>query len=82
MIFLVVCAWVFVFGLFRLFWTGMMWVFDNIADLLRDAMPRLTKPLNHIYLGYWIFFEIWFTLGFIFLLVYALLLPFGVVRPL
>jgi hypothetical protein len=82
MIFLVVCAWVFVFGLFRLFWTGMMWVFDNIADLFRDAMPGLTKPLNYIYLGYWIFFEIWFTLGFIFLLVYALLLPFGVVQPL
>jgi len=82
MIFLVGCAWVFVFGLFRLFWSGMMWVFDRIADLFKEAMPGLSKPLHYVYLGYWIFFELWFTLGFFIVLVYALLLPFGVVQPL
>ena len=82
MIFLVVCAWLFVFGLFRLFFSGTMWIFDQFADLVIDAIPGLTTPMHFLYLCYWIFFEIFFTLGFFYFLVYALLLPFGVVQPL
>lgn len=82
MIFLVVCAWVFVFVLSRLFWSGMMWVFDQIGDAFTSAIPGLTTPIHYVYLACWYFFEFFFTLGFLFQLGYALLLPFGVVQHL
>ncbi len=82
MMFLVVCAWLFTFGLFRLFWTGAMWLFDQIGDVFANAVPGLTVPIRYVYLAYWYFFEVFFTLGFLLQLGYALLLPFGVVQPL
>jgi len=81
-VFLVICAWLFVFGLMRLFITGAMWLFDQIGDWVSDAIPGLTTPIHFIYLGYWIFFEVFFSLGFLAFLVNTLLLPFGIVQPL
>jgi hypothetical protein len=80
--FLVICSRLFVFGLFRLFITGTMWLFDQIGDWVSDAIPGLTTPIHFLYLGYWIFFEIFFSLGFLAFLVNTLLLPFGIVQPL
>jgi hypothetical protein len=81
-IFLVICAWLFVFGLFRLFITFAMWLLDQIGDWISDAIPGLTTPVHFVYLGYWIFFEVFFGLGFLAFLVNTLLLPFGLVQPL
>jgi hypothetical protein len=82
MAFLVVCSWVFTFGLFRLFWSGAMWLFDQIGDAFANAVPGLTTPIRYVYLAYWYFFEVLFTLAFLVQLGYALLLPFGIVPPL
>src|SRR3974390_328445 len=82
MMFLVVCAWLITLGFFRLFWTGAMWLFDQIGDTFANSVPGLTTPIRYVYLAYWYFFEVFFTLGFLAQLGYALLLPFGVVRPL
>jgi len=70
------------FGLFRLFVTFMMSIFDKIIELFTDAIPGLATPLHYVYLGYWIIFEIFLVLGFLSMLVSALLLPFGFVQPL
>ena len=82
MILLMICAWIFMFGLFRLFVTFMMSIFDKIIELFTDAIPGLATPLHYVYLGYWIIFEIFLVLGFLSMLVSALLLPFGFVQPL
>jgi hypothetical protein len=81
-IFLVICAWVFVFGLFRLFITFAMWLFDQFGELVSDAIPGLSTSVQFIYLSFWIFYEVFFGLGFLAFLVNALLLPFGMVQPL
>ena len=81
-IFLVISAWLFVFGLFRLFITVARWIFDQFGDLVSNAIPGLTTPVHYVYLGCWIFYEIFFSLGFLAFLFDALLLPFGIVRPL
>jgi hypothetical protein len=47
MLFLEVCAWVFVFALFRLFWSGMMWLFDQIGDVFANAVPGLRTPIHY-----------------------------------
>ena len=82
MMFLVVCAWLFTFGLIRLFWSGAMWLFDQIGDAFTGAMPGLTTPIRYVQLAYWYIFEVVFTLGFLVQLGYALLLPFGFVQHL
>ena len=81
-ILLVLCAWFFVFGLMRPFFTGAMWIFDQVGSWVSDAIPGLTTPIRFIYLGYWILFEVFFSLGFLAFLVNTLLLPFGIVQPL
>jgi hypothetical protein len=82
MMFLVAGSWLITLGLFRLFWTGAMWLFDQIGDAFTNAAPGLTTPIRCVYLAYWYFFEVFFTLGFLVQLGYALLLPFGLVQPL
>ena len=77
-IFLVFCAWFFVFGLMRLFFTGAMWIFNQVGGWVSDAIPGLTTPIHFIYLGYWIFFEVFCSLGFFAFLVNTLLLIFGI----
>jgi hypothetical protein len=81
-VFLVICAWIFVFGFSRLFITFAMWLYDKFGELVTDAIPGLTTPVHFVYLGYWVFFELVFGLGFLAFLVSTLLLPFGLVEPL
>jgi hypothetical protein len=81
-VFLVICAWIFGFGFFRLCMTFAMCLFDKVGELVTDAVPALTTPVHFVYLGYWIFFELVFGLGFLAFLVNTLLLPFGLVEPL
>jgi hypothetical protein len=74
-IFLVVCSWIFVFGLFRLFVSLVMAIFEQIAD------ATSARWFHYLRLGYWMFCEAFLALGFLGLLVCALLLPFGLVPP-
>jgi hypothetical protein len=80
--FAVICAWLFVFGAFRLFVTFAMWLFDKFGELITDAIPGLTAPVNFAYRGYWMVFEVFHGLGFLGFLLSALLLLFGLVEPL
>ena len=78
-IFLVVCSWVFLFGLFRLFVSLIMVILEQIADAFSEIGPTSARLFHHLRLGYWMFFEAFLALGFLGMLVCALLLPFGLV---
>jgi hypothetical protein len=78
MLFLTVAAWLGIFGFFRLFATGAMWVFAAVASVIEDAVPTFARPLHFLLRAYWIFFELFLIAGFFWLLVAASCTPFGV----
>jgi hypothetical protein len=78
MVFLIVAAWLGIFGLFRLFATGAMWVFAAVASVIEDAVPSFARPLHFLLRAYWIFFELFLIAGFFWLIVAASCIPFGV----
>jgi len=77
MLFLIVAAWLGIFGLFRLFATGTMWVFAAIASVIEDAVPPFSGALQFLLRAYWIFIELFLIAGFFWLVVAAGCLPFG-----
>lgn len=78
MLFLIVAAWLGIFGFFRLFATGVMWLFAAVASLIEDAVPTLARPLHFLLHAYWIFFELFLIAGFFWLIFAASSIPFGV----
>jgi hypothetical protein len=78
MLFLSVAAWLGIFGFFRLFATGAMWVFAAVASVIEDVVPSFARPLHFLLRAYWIFFELFLIVGFFWLLVAAGCIPLGV----
>ncbi len=52
MLFLIVAAWLGIFGFFRLFATGAMWVFAAVASVIEDAVPIFARPLHFLLRAY------------------------------
>ena len=77
MFFLIVAAWLGIFGFFRLFATGTMWVLAAVGSVIEDAVPTFARPLNLLLRAYWIFFELFLIVGFVGLVVLASCIPFG-----
>jgi len=77
MVFLVAIAWLGVFGFFRLFATGAMWIFTAVASLFEAVFPVFTHFLLR---AYWISFELFLTAGFFLNVVAANGIPFGLFR--
>lgn len=77
MLFLIVAAWLGVFGFFRLFATGAMWALTAVVSRIEDAIPSFAGPLHFLLRAYWIFFELLLTTGFFGLVVAAGSIPFA-----
>jgi glucose uptake protein GlcU len=52
MVFLVASAWLGVFGMFRIFATVAMKVFEAVTSLVEDAIPGLAGPLHYLIRAY------------------------------
>jgi len=78
----VLAAWIYVFGVSRVFWTGYMWFWNQVGVWVIKALPRLATEVHQTYLSLWMCFEIFCSLGFLAFLVDTILLPFGIVQPL
>ncbi len=44
-IFLIFTAWVGIFGIMRLFWTGAMWISTQICESIAEAIPSLASAM-------------------------------------
>jgi hypothetical protein len=80
-VFLMLCAWTFVFCFLRLFVTAFMWLFDRICDFFSEIIPAFEDSIYSLKLYYWKCFDSFLSLGFLGMLIYAMLLPFGFVEP-
>jgi hypothetical protein len=78
MLFLIVAAWLGIFGFFRLYTTGAMRVVAAVASVIEDAVPTFATPLHFLLRAYWIFFELFLIAGFFGLIAAASCVPFGV----
>lgn len=77
-VFLVVSAWVLIFGLMRLFWTGAMWIFTRVFEWIAEELPSLASLMNHLRRAYWIVIEAFLSIAFLATLIAATLVGFGV----
>lgn len=77
-LFLVVSAWVLVFGLMRLFLTGAMWIFTQVFDWIAEGVTGLASAMHYLRRAYWIGFEIFLSTAFLATLVAATLVGFGI----
>jgi hypothetical protein len=77
-LFLVVAAWVLIFGLMRLFGTGAMWVFTQVFDWIEEGVPSLASAVHYLRRGYWIVIEVFLSAAFLATLAAAILVGFGV----
>jgi hypothetical protein len=76
-IFLIGAAWILVFGLMRIFWTGAMWVFSHVFDAISEGIPSLATPMYFLRRAYWIFIESFLSVSLIAILAAAILIAFG-----
>ena len=78
-VFLIGAAWIIVFGLMRIFWTGAMWVFSHIFDAISEGIPSLATPIHFLRRAYWIFIESFLSISLIGILGAAILAAFGAI---
>lgn len=76
-IFLIVSAWVLVFGLMRLAVTGFMWVISKIFEEMAGGVPGMASAMYRLRRAYWIGAEIFVSTGFLGTLAAAVLVGFG-----
>lgn len=76
-LFLVVSAWVLIFGLMRLFGTGAMWVFTRVFDWIEEGIPSLASAMHCLRRAYWIVIEVFLSTAFLATLAAAILVDFG-----
>lgn len=76
-IFLIGAAWILVFGLMRIFWTGAMWVFSHVVDAISEGIPSLATPMYFLRRAYWIFIESFLSVSLVAILAAAILTAFG-----
>jgi hypothetical protein len=77
-LFLVISAWVLVFGLMRLFCTGAMWVCTHVFDWIAEGVTSLASAMHYLRRAYWIGTEIFLSTAFLATLIAATLVGFGV----
>lgn len=77
-VFLIVSAWLLIFGLMRLFWTGAMWVFTQVFEWIAEGIPRLASAMHYLRRAYWIVIEVFLSAAFLTTLVAAILVGLGV----
>lgn len=76
-LFLVASAWALVFGLMRLFVTGVMWVCAQILEELAERLTSLASILHFLRRAYWIGAELFLSTAFLGTLIAASLVGFG-----
>jgi NADH:ubiquinone oxidoreductase subunit 6 (subunit J) len=77
-VFLIVSAWVLIFGLMRLFSTGAMWVFTQVFDRMAEGIPSMASAMHYLRRAYWIVIEVFLSTAFLATLIAAVLVGFGV----
>jgi NADH:ubiquinone oxidoreductase subunit 6 (subunit J) len=77
-VFLVISAWVLIFGLMRLFWTGAMWIFTQVFEWIAEGLPSIASLMHHLRRAYWIVIEVFLSTAFLATLIAATLVGFGV----
>lgn len=77
-VFLIVSAWLLIFGLMRLFWTGTMWLFTQVFDWIAKGVPSLASAMHFLRRAYWIMIEVFLSAAFLTTLVAAILVGLGV----
>ena len=78
-VFLIVTAWVLIFGLMRLFWTGAMWVFTQVFEWIAEGIPSTASAMHYLRRAYWIMIEVFLSAAFLATLIAAVLVGLGVV---
>lgn len=77
-IFGIAVAWIIVFCLMRIFCTGTMWILSHIFDSISDAVPSLDSTMHFLERVYWMMLEIFLSASFIGILVWSILVQFGI----
>jgi hypothetical protein len=78
-VFLIVTAWVLIFGLMRLFWTGAMWVLTQVFEWMAEGIPSTASAMHYLRRAYWIMIEVFLSTAFLATLIAAVLVGLGVV---
>lgn len=76
-IFLIVAAWILIFVLMRLFWTGTMWVFSLVFEWKSDGVPGLSGAMYFLKRAYWVLGEVFLSVAFLATLVAAVFVAIG-----
>ena len=77
-VFLIVSAWVLIFGLMRLFWTGAMWVLSQVFEWMAEGIPSTASAMHYLRRAYWIVIEVFLSTAFLATLIAAILVGLGV----
>lgn len=80
-IFLIASAWLLIFGVMRLFWTGALWILSQVFDWIANGIPSTASALDFIRRTYWVGSEVFLTMSFLSLLVAAVFVGIGYLSP-